>query len=206
MFPLEMMAFPGERIHLHIFEPCYKALTKDCLEHGSTFGLLPVIHNKHAGYGAEMAIGRVAKTYPDGRMDLVTHCHGLLEVVDFMEATQRTSYHKARVQRLERDYEPHFTIHADRLVELSHEWGKVIGMPVEPDADPELPLSFALAHKLGLSLKKELELALMDSESQRQQELIAHLEKLIPQVKEIERSRQIIQMNGHFRNLSPPDF
>ncbi|MEO1254003.1 MAG: peptidase, partial [Bacteroidota bacterium] len=31
LFPLSIVAFPGEAVNLHIFEPRYKALVNDCL-------------------------------------------------------------------------------------------------------------------------------------------------------------------------------
>ena len=39
LFPLQIVVFPGEDLNLHIFEPRYKELIKDCEEGGGTFRL-----------------------------------------------------------------------------------------------------------------------------------------------------------------------
>ncbi len=32
IFPLSIVVFPGEKVHLHIFEPRYKQLINECFE------------------------------------------------------------------------------------------------------------------------------------------------------------------------------
>ena len=65
---------------------------------------------------------------------------------------------------------------------------------------------FDLAHKLGLSPKQQYELLQLERESDRQLYVIEHLEKTIPLMQEMERAKDRIRMNGHFRKFDPLDF
>ena len=40
LFPLNTVLFPGTPVHLHIFEPRYKAMIDRCLEHEAPFGVV----------------------------------------------------------------------------------------------------------------------------------------------------------------------
>ena len=37
IFPLRMVVFPKEKVNLHVFEPRYKQLIKECHQKGITF-------------------------------------------------------------------------------------------------------------------------------------------------------------------------
>ena len=71
LFPLNIVAYPGELVNLHIFEPRYKDLVRDCIEAESTFGI-PTYNGKTMSYGTEVEILKVEKVYKDGRMDIRT--------------------------------------------------------------------------------------------------------------------------------------
>jgi len=60
MFPLELVAFPGEELPLHIFEQRYQQLIEDCEEERVTFGI-PTYINKRLEYGTEMELLKVVK-------------------------------------------------------------------------------------------------------------------------------------------------
>ncbi|WP_332914209.1 hypothetical protein [Algoriphagus boritolerans] len=67
-FPLKLVAFPGEELNLHVFEPRYKELLEDVENHGTTFGIC-VFTDKLSGYGTEVALERIKKTvrrWPNG--------------------------------------------------------------------------------------------------------------------------------------------
>ncbi len=45
IFPLSTIVYPGEELNLHIFEPRYKELIKECVAAKKTFGIPAVINN-----------------------------------------------------------------------------------------------------------------------------------------------------------------
>jgi Lon protease-like protein len=51
MFPLSAVLFPGSLIPLHIFEPRYRALTRDCLAGDGRFGIVLIERGSEVGGG-----------------------------------------------------------------------------------------------------------------------------------------------------------
>src|SRR4029077_16917331 len=72
LFPLNVVLFPGEELPLHIFEPRYRRMVRECLDGRSPFGLLLAMDDGVTRVGCTAEILEVVKRYPDGRMDIVT--------------------------------------------------------------------------------------------------------------------------------------
>ncbi len=66
--------------------------------------------------------------------------------------------------------------------------------------------SYAMTHKIGLSNGQEYEILQITRESDRLLFIRAHLLATIAVLKEVNRTKEIIEMNGHFRNFDPLDF
>jgi Lon protease-like protein len=49
LFPLNTVLFPGAALHLHVFEPRYKQMISECLEHGESFGVTLIREGDEAG-------------------------------------------------------------------------------------------------------------------------------------------------------------
>jgi hypothetical protein len=61
MFPLSTVLFPHAQIPLHVFEPRYRALTKDALAGDSRFGIVLIERGSEVGGGDQrMAVGTSA--------------------------------------------------------------------------------------------------------------------------------------------------
>ncbi len=52
LFPLNAVLFPGANLNLHVFEPRYKQMLKDCLETGEGFGVILIREGSEAGDAA----------------------------------------------------------------------------------------------------------------------------------------------------------
>ena len=72
IFPLNVVLYPGEILNLHIFEPRYKELVKECFEIKKPFGIPAVINGHVAEYGTLVSIREIAKEYENGELDIVT--------------------------------------------------------------------------------------------------------------------------------------
>ena len=70
LFPLNVVLLPGADMPLHIFEPRYRQMVRDCLETKSPFGMLLALPNGVAGTGCTAEILEVTKRYEDGRCDI----------------------------------------------------------------------------------------------------------------------------------------
>ncbi len=203
LFPLRIVVFPKEDLNLHIFEPRYKELINECEESGITFGISPFIQDSLQPIGTEVKLKRIAKKYPDGRMDVETKALGHYQIVRFMRQMEGKTYAGAEVLRLENiddpDLQSRSQIHA-LLTELFAVLQVEKPVPTEEELN-----TYDVAHQLGLSLSQEYELLTMLSERRRQAYLLRHLDRLMPVAREMEKLRTRIQMNGHFRNVIPPD-
>jgi hypothetical protein len=203
LFPLNLVAFPLEDLNLHIFEPRYRQLINECLEEETTFGIPAFIGDKLPGYGTEVHITTLHKRYDDGRMDVKTKGLAIFKLLDFVNPLEGKLYAGGDV--LVSEPGDPFGIHLDELVEGLTQLYRLLQLDI--DFSPELPgFSYRIAHKIGCSLEQEYELLTLVNESERQLFLIEHLKKVTPVVSDMERTKQRIRMNGHFKNLDPLTF
>ena len=61
-------------------------------------------------------------------------------------------------------------------------------------------------HKIGLPLEYEYEILKLEGEIERQEYILNFLDDTIPVLRQAERAKQIIKMNGHFRYFDPISF
>ncbi len=204
LFPLNLVVFPGEDLNLHIFEPRYRQLVNECLAKESTFGIPVFMDNKLPGYGTEVHITTLHKRYDDGRMDIKTKGLGVFQLVNFENPVVGKLYAGGEVLLLEPG--DAFSPHLDALLTLLERLYDLLQIDID-EVRPDIPnISFRIGHKVGLSIEQEYELLTIDTEAERQQYLIRHLDKVIPVISEMERTKQRIRMNGHFKNLDPINF
>ena len=71
LFPLRLVAFPGERLPLHIFEPRYRELIAECLASGEEFGILLADDDGIRAVGTRVAIVELLEKLPDGRLNIL---------------------------------------------------------------------------------------------------------------------------------------
>src|SRR5205807_10030429 len=71
LFPLDLVLLPGVPLPLHIFEPRYKEMIKECLEKKSQFGIVRAKEEAFVNTGCTAEVMNVLKTYPDGRMNIL---------------------------------------------------------------------------------------------------------------------------------------
>ncbi len=71
LFPLGIVALPGEVIPLHIFEERYKTMINDCLEAEREFGIVWLSDDGLRQVGCAARVERVLERMDDGRMNLL---------------------------------------------------------------------------------------------------------------------------------------
>jgi Lon protease-like protein len=72
LFPLGIVALPHEIVPLHIFEPRYRTMIGECLEHGREFGIVWATEDGLKANGCAMEVAEVLERHPDGRLDVLT--------------------------------------------------------------------------------------------------------------------------------------
>ncbi len=77
LFPLNTVLFPGQLLPLHIFEPRYRQMIGECIQHGRAFGVVLIRSGEEVGAAAEpYTIGTTAhivqvESDADGRMNIL---------------------------------------------------------------------------------------------------------------------------------------
>ncbi len=203
LFPLQTVFFPGEQVPLHIFEDRYKALIRDCREHAATFGI-PVYINDRIAYGTEVQLVEVVNTYESGAMDIICVARQVFKVVTFENEMEGKPYAGGIVQFLDNindgdDKQKRMVL--SKIRELY----QLMDVPLDIIRE-ELFNSFTLAHKMGLSFEQEYQMLQMPRESERLNFINSHLMGTIVVLKEVQRAKELIELNGHFRNFDPLDF
>lgn len=202
LFPLKLVAFPGEQLNLHIFEPRYKQLIEDILSTKGSFGIA-VYLDKLMPFGTEVELEEVSKIYEDGRMDIKTRGKRTFEILSFENPMKGKLYAGGNVvfydndPRVGKNQYAEFIFYLKELFRLMEFQTEIVPLQLN---------SFTYAHKLGLKLAEEYELLLMTKESDRIRFLTTHMMKVIPIMRDIEIAKKKIRMNGHFKNLEPLDF
>lgn len=203
IFPLGMVAFAGEPIHLHIFEERYKQLIQDCSTDGLQFGIVPYFDGRMADHGTLVELTEIHKKYSDGRMDIKTRGLVPFWLEEVFEHYPDKPYGGGRISRRSWDDTSDMLLAVSittRLKEL-YTLLQVDNVKVLP---PETFRTSQVAHKVGFSQEQELEFSKLATEENRLVFMLDHLTFFIPMVKEMEALRHKAEMNGHFKNITPP--
>ena len=203
LFPLNLVAYPTENLNLHIFEPRYQQLINECMATGKPFGIPAFINNKLLGYGTEMQILTLSKVYDDGRMDIKTKGIQVFRMLTFQNPVPEKLYSGGKVTFVEDTDSPEGVI-SELLLQLDRLYDV---LQTKVDFDSQQPkFSYQVAHKVGFSQDEEYQLLTIDSETERQRYLLRHLNKVIPVMTEMERTKERIKLNGHFKKFDPLQF
>ncbi|MBL0134497.1 MAG: LON peptidase substrate-binding domain-containing protein [Chitinophagaceae bacterium] len=205
VFPLGIVVYPGEKLHLHIFEPRYKQLIKDCKESGKPFGIPTVINNKVSEMGTLVTLKEIVQTYDNGEMDIRTEGLEVFRILEVIKSVPDKLYNGAIV-----NYPDNTLGEGSReLMQVVVKGVKELHRLLNISKDfkkPENELrSYDVAHHAGLSLEEEYEVLGLLKEIQRQEYLKRHLQKVLPMLMEMESLKEKVKLNGHFRNLSTFD-
>lgn len=205
LFPLNLVVYPEEKLNLHIFEPRYKQLIGDIQASGGTFGIPPYINGRVKEYGTELKLLSIEKVYSDGRMDIKTEGATIFRISSFENPMENKLYSGGEVEMLELEDDEDPKVRKRLLKQLDHLYA-LLNATFELDRRSSQPLSYKVAHSVGLSIDQEYKLLTIGSENKRQEYLNRHLKKSIPIIAEMERTKARISMNGHFKHLDPLNF
>jgi ATP-dependent Lon protease len=174
LFSLNVVLFPGEHLPLHIFEPRYRRMVRECLEAESPFGMLLALPDGIVRVGCTAEILQVAKRYEDGRMDIMTvgrHPFRVVELftedpllegkVDYLD-DEDSALDARKEKELIALYEACHTLIFSGLPKSLRDWQSEL-------------LSFAVAGALPLDLLCKQQILELRSEAERQDRLIRYL-------------------------------
>ena len=200
IFPLAVVVFPGEHLNLHIFEPRYKQLIKDCFESKKPFGIPAVINNQVAEMGTLVKVIEISKSYDDGKMDIKTEGMDVFKILEILKELPDKLYSGAIVTYPGNISKTNITLRKKVLTGI-RQIHKLLNISKE-FAKPDDQLgSYDVAHHAGLSLEEEYQLLELPQELQRLEYLKRHIAKVIPIMSEMDVLKGKIKLNGHFKNM-----
>lgn len=205
MFPLQLVVFPKERLNLHVFEPRYLQMMNEVEKNNTTFGIPAYIDKEVKKIGTELRLLKIVKRYENGRMDIKTEGVRTFEIKEFFNVAPDKLYAAAHVE-LQEDYSTPDLMLNQKILDLIGRLYDYLNIKKEvPDSATGFT-TFDMGHHVGFSLEQEYQMLTLQTELERQNFMYRHLENLLPVVKEMEELRRRVQMNGHFKNVLPPDF
>ena len=194
LFPLELVLLPGTPLPLHIFEPRYKEMIRECLAESAPFGVVRAVDEGIADVGCTAEIITITKEYPDGRMDLICEGRRRFEV---LELNRDRSFLQAEVLIVPDEQGDTAENERIRAVQLHLEILSLAGAVQDLSAADQSQLSFYLAGSLPLDLDFKQKLLSMRSEGQRIEAVATYFGDLLPKLKRAAKAREKAGGNGH---------
>ena len=205
IFPLGIVVYPGEQLNLHIFEPRYKQLIKECFISKKPFGIPSVMDEKINEMGTLVQVIEISREYEDGKMDIKTKGLKVFRMLELINELPGKLYSGAIVNYPDNNDKGNKVL-MQGIVKGIKELHKVLKIEKQfPKPDEEL-WTYDVAHHAGLSLQEEYELLKLLHELQRQEYLKRHLAKVLPIVVGMENLKEKIQLNGHFKEMKGFNF
>lgn len=176
LFMLRTVLYPHMPLSLHVFEERYKAMMRDCLDSGTSFGVVSIREGREvADQARPRDIGTLARIVhvqrlSDGRMNLLVTGASRFRILRLVEGRP---YVRAEVEYLEEEdgtVNPRvearlrraFGRYVERLQRASRARGGPPQLPDEPEA-----LSYLVAATLDDNLESSQMLLEADSAAQR---------------------------------------
>jgi uncharacterized protein len=206
IFPLSIVVYPGESLNLHIFEPRYKQLIKECHTEQKGFGIPAVINNKLNEMGTLVKITEIVQVSENGEMDIRALGLTVFRILEVIKSVPEKLYSGAIVNypdNLEDKGKRELMAKVVNAIRELHRLLHISKDFTKPDAELS---AYDIAHHAGLSLQEEYEMLGLLREEQRQEYLKRHLSKVIPVIAEMETLKERVKLNGHFKNLSSFEF
>ncbi len=199
LFPLNVVLLPGAQLPLHIFEPRYREMVKNCLQENSPFGMLLALPDGMAGTGCTAEILEVAKRYPDRRMDIQTIGRSPFRVLELIPQKELL---EGDVEFLEDEEAPADPRVQRELLELYEACFTLVfeDYPRLPKDDQAMKISYRVADSLPLDLLWKQQILEVRSETDRQERLLAYLREWAPHLQKNKSLSQRAGGNGYGLN------
>ncbi len=201
LFPLNVVLLPGADLPLHIFEPRYRQMVRQCIEDKSEFGMLLALPKGIVRMGCTAQITEVVKRYSDGRMDILTVGRAPFRIVELLNAEE---YGEDKLLEGQVDYldDQERAVDARLRRELVQLYEACYTMvfedyPRNVRRDTEDNLSYLVAGTLPLDLLWKQQILELRSEADRQERLLGYLREWAPHLQKTEAKCARAGGNGH---------
>jgi Lon protease-like protein len=196
LFPLGIVALPGEMIPLHIFEERYKTMIEECLGQQREFGIVWLSDDGLREVGCACAIDRVLERMEDGRMNLLVRGTRPFRV---LERQGHLPYPAGVIEFVEdRQDDPD-----PELAKAAHEaYAALVKRATDQEPDPqelERMSAYAMAATVEFGLDAKQGLLDMRSENARLRLVTRLFRAAIKRLDLVDRVQERAQSNGRVR-------
>ena len=201
LFPLGLVVYPGEELHLHIFEPRYKQLIHDCSVSQKPFGIPTILDRQVCEVGTLVRLREITTVHENGELDIITDGTEVFRIMGQLNLAEGKLYSGTLTDKPVNDRQGDRSLMREIIgaIKQLHATLKIKKHFAKPEAEL---WSYDVAHHAGLSLREEYQLLCLLAEREREEFLIRHLAKVLPIAREMESLRERVKLNGHFKPTS----
>ncbi len=196
LFPLGLVAVPGELIPLHIFEQRYKTMMNECLRGESEFGIVWLSDDGLREIGCACEIDRILEQLEDGRLNLLVRGTRPFRVV---ERQAHLAYPAGVVEFVEDREEP---VDPELLGAAHEAYGDLVRRATDRDPEPdELAdmTAYAMAATVDFGLDAKQGLLDLRSENARLRLVTRLFRAAIKRLDFVDRAQARARSNGKVR-------
>jgi hypothetical protein len=199
VFPLPLCLFRDELLPLHIYEPRYVYMVRECVAAQSPFVLLPVIQGTRADVGTIAAVHQVVHRYEGGSCDVLVRGQLVADIDDYLPSANPNKPDQVwcRPRAFDVDEDKELTLRIDDLLQ------EVLLLIEDKDPQRFKPASriAEYIHKIGLTQAQEYELLQLEDYAGQQQGVLRWLKELFEHLSAVAQMKRAISLNGHFRDF-----
>ena len=197
LFPLQLVAVPGELIPLHIFEPRYRDLVARCRERNESFAIVFTDDDGLREVACTVQIVETLNEFPDGRSNILVRGEDPIRIVEVFDAQ---SYQTASFEVLGDDIHLAEPARQDRAIEVFRK----LALANDGDESPNIPahgarLSYGLAARVEISTDVKQQLLEDRDEGHRVEVITDLLERLTAGVLVTREIQSRARQNGRVR-------
>jgi Lon protease-like protein len=196
LFPLQIVLFPHGAVPLHIFEPRYKELIRNCIDTESEFGIVLERGGGVAKIGCSAQVVEITQEYEDGRLDVTVEGRRVFEIVELF---QDKPCLEATAQFLEDNPDARTIAAPDGVMQAYENCHELLygSTPDDIDRDEHPSLAYAIAEDLPLDLDDKQTLLALRDENERLKQILPMIQQLVPRAQTRQRMRRKAGGNGH---------
>lgn len=202
IFPLGIVLFPGSSYPLYIFEDRYKKLIKECWDNQQLFGINLITPKKMYDVGCSAFVSDIMDIKENGNLDIIVSGKQRFKIAKILDGEQ--PYLMADIEHYE---DTETTIDHNLLEKTLNLYNDIANKaknfkikPIDIDNISYPHPSFQIALKSGLTLEERQSLLELQSENERLEHLLHHLNIILPLIERVE-GLEILSRNDGYLNL-----
>ena len=199
LFPLQVVLLPEAELPLHIFEDRYKEMMQEVIRDRLEFGVVLANEKGIVNTGCTATVDKVLRTYPDGRLDILTVGRRRFEI---LRLNDERSFLRGAVEFFddEDDSPPSAETRQQAISGYNQLRALASSGPLNALEAGNPQLSFRLAQPVSdLGIRQTLLAA--RSEAERLRQLAGFFPGYLARQRRIQHVKQVAPKNGHGRSV-----